>query len=91
MLKWQPTYWGNIFTNPTSERGLTSRICKEHKKLDSRKPYNSIKKMRYRDKVWSCDKRMDHLEMAISRDPLHNQLSNADTIAYTSKILLKGP
>jgi hypothetical protein len=44
----------------------------------------------YRDKVWSCDKRMDHLETAISRDAPHNQLPNADTIAYTSKILLKG-
>ena len=45
----------------------------------------------YRDKVWSWDERMDHLETAISRDPPHNQLPNADTIAYTSKILLKGP
>ena len=34
---------------------------------------------------------MDHLETAISRDPPHNQLPNADTIAYTSKILLKDP
>jgi hypothetical protein len=34
---------------------------------------------------------MDHLETAISGDPSHNQLSNADTIAYTSEILLKGP
>jgi hypothetical protein len=33
---------------------------------------------------------MDHLETAISGDPSHNQLPNADTIAYTSKILLKG-
>jgi hypothetical protein len=33
---------------------------------------------------------MDHLETAISRDPPHNQLPNADTIAYTSKNLLKG-
>ena len=45
----------------------------------------------YRDKVWSCDERMDHLETDISGDPSHNQLPNADTIAYTSKILLKGP
>ena len=36
-------------------------------------------------------KRMDHLETTISRDPSHNQHPNADTIAYTSKILLKGP
>jgi hypothetical protein len=41
--------------------------------------------------VWSCDERMDHLETAISGDPSHNQLPNADTIAHTSKILLKGP
>jgi hypothetical protein len=34
---------------------------------------------------------MDHLETAIFGDPSHNQLPNADTIAYTSKILLKGP
>jgi hypothetical protein len=34
---------------------------------------------------------MDHLETAISGDPSHNQLTNADTIAYTSKILLKDP
>ena len=45
----------------------------------------------YRDTVWSCVKRMDHLVIAISRDPFHNQLPNPDTIAYTSKILLKGP
>jgi hypothetical protein len=45
----------------------------------------------YRDKVWSCDERMDHLESAISGDSSHNQLPNTETIAYTSKILLKGP
>jgi hypothetical protein len=37
------------------------------------------------------NERMDHLVIAISRDPSHNQLPNTDTIAYTSKILLKGP
>jgi hypothetical protein len=30
---------------------------------------------------------MDHVETAISRDPPHIQHPNADTIAYTSKIL----
>jgi hypothetical protein len=35
--------------------------------------------------------RMDHLETAISMDPSHNQPPNGDTIAYTSKSLLKGP
>ena len=34
---------------------------------------------------------MGHLETAISRDPSHNQLPNADTITHTSKTLLKGP
>jgi hypothetical protein len=34
---------------------------------------------------------MDHLETAISGDPSHNHLPNADTIGYTSKILLKDP
>jgi hypothetical protein len=34
---------------------------------------------------------MDHLEAAIPGDPLHNQPPKADTIAYTGKILLKGP
>jgi hypothetical protein len=33
---------------------------------------------------------MDHQGPAISRVPSHNQLPNADIIAYTTKILLKG-
>ena len=33
-----------MFTNPTSDRGLISNIDKKLKKLDSRKPNNSIKK-----------------------------------------------
>jgi hypothetical protein len=31
---------------------------------------------------------MDHLETAITGDPSHNSSPNADTIAYTCKILL---
>jgi hypothetical protein len=38
-----------------------------------------------------CHRRMDHLEFAIRGDPSHNQPPNNDTIAYASKILLKGP
>ena len=48
--KQQPTNWEKIFTNPKSDRGLISNIYKELKKLDSRKPNNSILKMGYRAK-----------------------------------------
>ena len=34
---------------------------------------------------------MDHAETAPPGDPSHNQSPNTDTIAYVSKILLKGP
>jgi hypothetical protein len=40
--KRQPTDRGNIFTNPKSERELTSNIYKELKKLHSRKSNNPI-------------------------------------------------
>jgi hypothetical protein len=40
----EPIDWEKIFTNPTSNRGLTSNIYKELKKLDSREPNNPIKK-----------------------------------------------
>ena len=33
-----------IFANPKSDRGLTSNIYKDLKKLDSRKPNNPIEK-----------------------------------------------
>jgi hypothetical protein len=35
--KRQPTDWEKIVTNPTSDRWLISNICKELKKLDSKK------------------------------------------------------
>jgi len=42
--KRQPTVWKKIFTNPTSDRGLTSKIYKELMKLYSREPNHPIKK-----------------------------------------------
>jgi hypothetical protein len=39
-----PTYWKRIFTYPKSDKGLTSNICKELKKVASRKSNNPIKK-----------------------------------------------
>jgi hypothetical protein len=41
--KRQPTDWERIFTNPKSNRGIISNINKEHKKLDSKEPNNTIK------------------------------------------------
>ena len=41
--KQQPANCENIFTNPTSDRGLISNIYKELKKLDSREPNSPIK------------------------------------------------
>ena len=41
--KRQPTDWEKIFTNPTSDKVLISKIYKELKKLDINKPNNSIK------------------------------------------------
>ena len=50
------TEWEKIFTNPTSDRGLISKIHKELKKLDTRRSHNSIKKMEYRPKQRTLDK-----------------------------------
>jgi hypothetical protein len=41
--KKQPTDWGKIFTMPTSDRRLISKIYKELKKLTSKNPNNTIK------------------------------------------------
>jgi hypothetical protein len=40
---WQPTDWERIFTNPTSDKRLISKIYKELKKLDTNNPRNPVK------------------------------------------------
>ena len=40
----QPTDWEKMFTNPTSDRGLTYKMYKGLKKLTTKKPNNPIKK-----------------------------------------------
>ena len=41
--KRKPIDWEKIFTNPTSNRGLISNICKELKKLDSKQSNKPFK------------------------------------------------
>jgi hypothetical protein len=77
----------SIVTNNIKYLGVT--LTKEVKDLYD-KNFKSLKKELQRQRL-EMSQMMDHLETAISRDPSHNQSPNADSIAYTSKILLKGP
>ena len=42
-IKRQPTEWEKIFSNPTSDRGVISKVYKELKKQDTRESNNPIK------------------------------------------------
>jgi hypothetical protein len=41
---------GKVFINPTSDRGLLSKIYKELKKITTNKPNNPIKKIGFKTK-----------------------------------------
>ena len=42
-----PSDWEKIFTNPSSDKGLIPKICKELKKLDTKTLINPIKRWGY--------------------------------------------
>jgi hypothetical protein len=56
-------------------------------RIGNKIPMEGVTEVKFGD----LNERMDHQEISPPRIPSHNQPQNTDTIAYPSKILLKGP
>jgi hypothetical protein len=82
---------------PKIQLAKNMKLKKNETKVWTLCPFLELRKKKnthgrsYKDKVWSQDERMDHLETTATRDPPHNQPPNADIIAYASKIFLTEP
>jgi hypothetical protein len=66
------------------EASLVFRVSSRTAKATQRNPVSKNQNMKL------TKQQQKILSSAIPGDPSHNQPQNADTIAYTSKILLKG-
>jgi len=82
--KWQPTDWEKIFINPTSNSGLISKIYKEPKKLNSRRPNKPISK-------WSTQLNKEFLteESQMAEKHLNKYLASLVIRKMQIKITLK--
>ena len=78
--KQKPIDWEKIFINPTSDRGLISKICKELKKLDSREPNNPTKK-------WSRELNIEFSSEESRMAENHLKKCSASSGKYKSKRL----
>ena len=63
-IKREPTVWETIFANDTSDKGLISKIYKEHTRLHSKKTSNPIKK-------WAKDLNRHYSKEDIERAQRH--------------------